>query len=186
MSSTPWLLFLAVTLLCWFSMHDEYTHFSRCPKILIISFRHISSYFEFFRTAILIFYHYQFFLKEIFHFTLFSIPSNYLNSVPYLAWFYLRWNVQAESTGYLPHPHRRQVGQMLVYSAAFGSWQLCQRTDALSRKAPKLSLMCDVREDKEIHGSKNPKLKDLKTNGSSTNFAEFHEACVVTDKKGFL
>lgn len=54
--------------------------------------------------------------------------------------------------------------------------------DELSLKVPKLSLMRDGREDKEMHGSKNPKFKDPKTN-SSMNFPEFHKALLFTDHK---
>lgn len=181
-SSTPWPLLLAVVLLRWFSTHDKYTHFSGCPKILIISFSNFSSYFEFFRTLILIFQHYQSF-KKLFFFTLFSMPSSYLNSVPDLALLYFTWNVQAESTRYSPGHHKRQEGEMLVNCAAFGSWRVSQRMDALSLKAPTLSLLCDVREDKKIHGSKNPKLKDLNSNRSFMNFPEVFGAWVFTDKK---
>lgn len=43
--------------------------------------------------------------------------------------------------------------------------------------------MCDVREDKKTHGSKNPKLKDLNINRSSRNFPEVPGSRVFTDKK---
>lgn len=97
---------LVVVLLCWFSMHDKYTHFSRCHKILIISFRNFSSFFEFFRTLILIFQNCQSFKKSVFFFTLFSMPSKYLNSVPDLALLYFTWNIQTESTRYSPGHHK--------------------------------------------------------------------------------
>lgn len=111
------------------------------------------------------------------------MPSNYLNSVPDLALLYFTWNVQAESTRYSPGHHKRQEGEVLVYHTAFGSWWVSQRMDAVSLKAPKLSLKCDIREDKETHGSKNPKLKDLNIKRSSRNFPEVPGSRVFTDKK---